>query len=44
MEKNSLVSIILCSKVFISRVRSYAFKEAINVADNKSNFNSNLDN
>lgn len=42
--KNSLVSVTLSLKVFVSRIESCAFKEAIGVADNGNNFNNNLDN
>lgn len=38
-----LISMALYLKVFINKVTSCAFEKAINVADNKSNFNSNLE-
>lgn len=34
----------LSLKVFISRIESCTFKEAIGIADNGNNFNNNLDN
>lgn len=41
---NSHVFMALRLKAFMSRVGSFAFKEAVGVADNGSNFNGNLGN
>lgn len=44
MERNSLVSIALCSKIFISKVESCDFEEVIAATDNGNNFNGDLNN